>query len=150
MAGPEPGAEFLQRRLARATAVPPAERSPEVAAFVESMQLLRKARELLPLTPAGRPALPDTPATGRKVGWLQPPLIKCSPGCLCCAASAASAAAASAASAASAVLPLPPACPPALLHCGERPHNPSKRPSHPPSPSLPPADAARNAEDFAG
>jgi hypothetical protein len=68
MATQTPGAEFLERRLARATAVPPAERSPEVAAFVKSMQLLCEARELLPLTEDGRPALPDTPATGRKVG----------------------------------------------------------------------------------
>jgi hypothetical protein len=62
-----PGAEFLERRLARATAVPPAERSPEVAAFVESMQLLREAGELLPLTAAGEAALPDTPETRRQV-----------------------------------------------------------------------------------
>ena len=68
MASPLPGAEFLERRLARATAVPPAERSPEVAAFVESVQLMRAAAQLLPLTPDGRPALPDTPATRRKVG----------------------------------------------------------------------------------
>ena len=72
-----PGAEFLQRRLARAAAVPPAERSPEVAAFLESVQLLREARELLPLTSAGRPALPDSRATRSKVRQagllLQPP-----------------------------------------------------------------------------
>ena len=42
MASQPPGAEFLERRLARATAVPPTERSPEVAAFVESVQLLRR------------------------------------------------------------------------------------------------------------
>ena len=81
MAGPEPGAEFLQRRLARATAVPPAERSPQVAAFVESMQLLREARELLPLMPAGTPALPDSRATRHKVMraglLLQPPSALC-------------------------------------------------------------------------
>jgi hypothetical protein len=69
MASQAPGAEFLERRLARATAVPPAERSPEVAAFVESVQLLREARELLPLTNAGKPALPVTPAMWHKVCW---------------------------------------------------------------------------------
>jgi hypothetical protein len=69
MASQERGAEFLERRLARATAVPPAERSPDVAAFVESVQLLREACELLPLTPEGRPALPNTPAMRRQVGW---------------------------------------------------------------------------------
>ena len=68
MASQAAGAEFLERRLARATAVPPAERSPEVAAFVELMQLLREVAQLLPLTPDGCPALPDTPATRRKVG----------------------------------------------------------------------------------
>ena len=62
MASQAPGAEFLERRLARATAVPPAERSPEVAAFVESVQLL-------PLTNAGKPALPVTPAMWHKVCW---------------------------------------------------------------------------------
>jgi hypothetical protein len=70
-----PGTEFLERRLARATAVPPAERSPDVAAFVESVQLLREVEQLLPLTPDGRPALPDTAATRHTVGWptaLQP------------------------------------------------------------------------------
>ena len=68
MASQAPGAEFLERRLARATAVPPAERSPDVAAFVESAQLLREARELLPLNADGEAALPDTPETRRKVG----------------------------------------------------------------------------------
>ena len=68
-----PGAEFLERRLARAAAVPPADRSPEVAAFVESVQLVREVCELLPLTDAGEPALPDAPATWRKV---------CAPTCL--------------------------------------------------------------------
>ena len=69
MAAPAPGAEFLERRLARATAVPRAQRSPEVAAFVEAMQLLREVAELLPLTEDGRPVLPHTPATRRQVGW---------------------------------------------------------------------------------
>jgi hypothetical protein len=68
MASQAPGAEFLERRLARATAVPPAARSPEVAAFVEAMQLLREACELLPLNADGSPALPNTPANQRKVG----------------------------------------------------------------------------------
>jgi hypothetical protein len=80
MAFQPPGAEFLKRRLARATAVPPAERSPEVAAFVESVQLLREACKLLPLTPHGDAALPDAPATRRQVGWPAPcrrPLVPC-------------------------------------------------------------------------
>jgi hypothetical protein len=71
MASHIPGAEFLERRLARATTVPRAERNPEVAAFVEAMQLLREARELLPLNADGSPALPNTPATRRKVGGQQ-------------------------------------------------------------------------------
>jgi hypothetical protein len=70
MASQTPGVKFLERRLARATAVPPAERSPDVAAFVESVQLLRQVMQLLPLTPEGNPALPDNPATRRKVDWL--------------------------------------------------------------------------------
>jgi hypothetical protein len=70
MASRAPGAEFLDVRLARAAAVPPAERSHEVAAFVESMQLLREARELLPLTPGRQPVLPDTAATRRQVRCL--------------------------------------------------------------------------------
>ena len=69
MASLPPGVEYLERRLARATAVPPAERSPEVAAFVESVQLMREACKLLPLTADGDAALPDTPATRRQVGW---------------------------------------------------------------------------------
>ena len=68
MASQEPGAEFLETRLGRATAVPPGERSPDVRAFVESMQLLREARELLPLTADGNAALPNTPETHRRVG----------------------------------------------------------------------------------
>lgn len=52
-----PGSAFLRRRIERASAVPPAERSPEVAAFVESARLAREACKLLPLTAAGRPAL---------------------------------------------------------------------------------------------
>ena len=68
MADQPPGAEFLDRRLARATAVPPADLSPDVAAFVESMQLHREVVQLLPLTPEGEPALPDTPATRQNVG----------------------------------------------------------------------------------
>ena len=63
-----PGAEFLGRRLARAAAVPPAERSCYAAAFMEAMQLTNEIVRLLPLAHDGRPALPDTPATRRKVG----------------------------------------------------------------------------------
>lgn len=54
---PQPGAEYFAARLRRATAVPLAERSPEVAAFVESVQLCSEICELLPLAPSGRPAL---------------------------------------------------------------------------------------------
>jgi len=63
-----PGAEFLLHRLARAEAVPPAERSPEVAAFLEIVHLLREVRHLLPLTSDGQPALPpNTPAAQQQV-----------------------------------------------------------------------------------
>lgn len=37
-----PGAEFLRRRLARAQAVPEAERSWEVQAFIDGVALLRQ------------------------------------------------------------------------------------------------------------
>ena len=67
MASQVPGAEFLERRLARARAVPPAERSPEVAGFVETVELLLEARELLPLTSGGKAALPFSPAMQQKV-----------------------------------------------------------------------------------
>ena len=69
MAFQPPGAEFLKRRLARATAVPPAERSANVAAFVESMQLMLDNPELLPLNSEGTAALPDTADRRSKVGW---------------------------------------------------------------------------------
>lgn len=42
-----PGAEFLRRRLARAEAIPPAERPPEVAAYVAAAALQRDACRLL-------------------------------------------------------------------------------------------------------
>ena len=61
MAAPDepPGAAFLRKRLSRAQAVPPAERSPEVQAFIESVQLGRQICDLLPLRPGGgEPALP--------------------------------------------------------------------------------------------
>ena len=58
-----PGAAYLRRRLERATAVPPEQRSPEVAAFVESAQLLREALDLLPLTASGQPSLPTGPTS---------------------------------------------------------------------------------------
>ena len=64
MASQAAGAEFLERRLRAAPLWRAPERSPEVAAFVEWMQ----ACELLPLTAAGTPALPMTPATQRQVG----------------------------------------------------------------------------------
>ena len=71
MAAEAPGAAFLRRRLARAQAVPPAERSPEVQAFITSVELGRQACELLPLRqgPGGepQPALPlGDPATSRR------------------------------------------------------------------------------------
>ena len=68
MAAEAPGAAFLQRRLARAQAVPPAERSPEVQAFITSVELGRQICELLPLEPDGRrPALPlGAAATARR------------------------------------------------------------------------------------
>ena len=76
MAAPEqPGAAFLRRRLARAQAVPPAERSPEVQAFITSVELGRQISELLPLRQSGRggsearAALPlGDPATTRRCG----------------------------------------------------------------------------------
>ena len=52
-------------RLERATAVPKAERSPDVAAFVESVQLLRDVAQMLPLDRQGRPTLKD-PAVARQ------------------------------------------------------------------------------------
>lgn len=57
------GAQFLQRRLQRAQQVPPEQRSPEVAAFVESEALLAEARQLLPLTQHGTAALPFNSST---------------------------------------------------------------------------------------
>ena len=56
-----PGAEFLEARLRRCAALPPAQRGPDEAAFLESVQLCREVCELLPLTPSGRPALPSMP-----------------------------------------------------------------------------------------
>ena len=52
------GSAFFERRLARAKAVPPADRTPEVAAFVASDEVC----QLLPLTASGRPALAVGPA----------------------------------------------------------------------------------------
>ena len=72
MAAELPGAAFLQRRLARAQALPPAERSPEVQAFITSVELGRQACELLLLRQGGgggapQPALPlGDPATARR------------------------------------------------------------------------------------
>ena len=76
MAAELPGAAFLQRRLARAQAVPPAQRSPEVQAFIASVELGRQACELLPLRQGGagggsapQPALQlGDPATARMCG----------------------------------------------------------------------------------
>ena len=71
-AAEQPGAAFLRRRLARAQAVPPAERSPEVQAFITSVELGRQACELLPLRQSGgeaRAALRlDDPATTHRCG----------------------------------------------------------------------------------
>ena len=68
----EPGEEFLQIRLQRAQAVPPAQRTPEVAAFVEAMQLDEEACTLLPLVmvpgaTTASPVLPATEATAQRV-----------------------------------------------------------------------------------
>ena len=60
------GAEFFRRRLQRALAVPPEQRDPAVHAFVTSVQLLNAADELLPLTPAGEPALPADSLAGQQ------------------------------------------------------------------------------------
>ena len=57
MAPQPPGTEFLERRRARATAVPPAERSPDVAAFVESTQQLQDGW------------LPQTASAGCSASW---------------------------------------------------------------------------------
>ena len=54
----EPGAQFLQLRLRRASAVPVAKRSTEVSSFLEAVQLLRDVCEQLPLTAGGDAALP--------------------------------------------------------------------------------------------
>lgn len=51
--GSLPGGEHLQRRLDRATAVPPAQRPDDVAAFVESCQLMKEAVQLLPFESTG-------------------------------------------------------------------------------------------------
>lgn len=48
-----PGAAFLQRRLERARALPPAERSADVQAFLTSVQLGQEVCELLPLRASG-------------------------------------------------------------------------------------------------
>lgn len=53
-----PGQDFFQARLQRASAVPPHQRSPEVAAFVASEGPPAQVAALLPLTRQGRQALP--------------------------------------------------------------------------------------------
>ena len=69
-----PGREFLLARLQRAQAVPAAQRTPEVAAFVEAMQLEEEACALLPLvrpppgSAAGAP--PATEATAQRLAIL--------------------------------------------------------------------------------
>ena len=79
MAAELPGAAFLQRRLARAQAVPPAERSPDVQAFITSVQLGEEACQLLPLTRGGQAALPlRNPSTARRQGlWLPCTRLSC-------------------------------------------------------------------------
>ena len=68
---PIPGEEFLRVRLQRALAVPPDQRTPEVAAFVEVMQLEEQVCELLPLVKRGsrepQPALPECEETAERV-----------------------------------------------------------------------------------
>jgi len=60
------GAEFFRRRLQRAAAIPPEQRDPAVHAFVTSVQLMRAADELLPLTADGQPALPAHTLAGQQ------------------------------------------------------------------------------------
>ena len=72
MAEPAAGSEFFEARLRRAAALPPAERSPEVAAFVESAALLREDVGLLPLAADGRsPALPVCTSLGARLQVLR-------------------------------------------------------------------------------
>ncbi|KAL4425427.1 hypothetical protein ABPG75_009443 [Micractinium tetrahymenae] len=78
---PPAGAEFFLQRLQRAQAIPPAERGPDVAAFVESVVLLCRIGQLLPLDAAGAPALPDSSATRRRL--LRAMLLKASADYLC-------------------------------------------------------------------
>ena len=67
MAAELPGAAFLQRRLARVQTVSPSERSPDVQAFITSVELGELICELLPLTRGGQAALPlRNPATARR------------------------------------------------------------------------------------
>ena len=65
------GEEFFLARLERARAVPPTQRSPEVAAFVESTQLAEETAELLPLLKGAnselQPALPANEDTAQRV-----------------------------------------------------------------------------------
>ncbi|EFN50962.1 hypothetical protein CHLNCDRAFT_141590 [Chlorella variabilis] len=56
-AAPLVGEQFLERRLRRAAAIPIAERGPDVAAFLESVQLQREVQQALPITATGQPAL---------------------------------------------------------------------------------------------
>lgn len=65
----EPGAEFLARRLARAAAIPPEQRSQDVAIFLESEELLSEARQALPLDSHGRPALSAAAAASPAVRY---------------------------------------------------------------------------------
>ncbi len=68
----QPGAAFLRRQLARAQALPPAECSPKVQAFITSVALGRQVCDLLPLEQASgeaRATLPlGDPATTRRCG----------------------------------------------------------------------------------
>lgn len=57
----------MQRRLARAKAVPAAERSPEMAAFIAAEALYDDVDALLPLTPSGDAALPPGPERERRL-----------------------------------------------------------------------------------
>ena len=97
-----PGSEFLQRRLRRAQAVPPAEAPADVHAFVQSSKLLGAICEQLPAAPGKPLLLPEGPDTaGRLVAglyWLAlellcarlrarlpaclPPACSCPPACL--------------------------------------------------------------------
>ena len=64
----QPGAAFFTRSLARAEAVPPAQRPPEVAAFMDPSQIARRIFEQLLLAADGGPA-PPVESSEEACGW---------------------------------------------------------------------------------